>query len=142
MKQKYKRLKLILVLIVCLSLGLWLILKNFNDNIVFFYSPTELKHKPIINQLIRVGGLISAGSITKIDSSITEFSITDNQTSLVIRFSGILPNLFRENQGMVAKGKLVDGIFIANELLSKHDENYMPKEVANSLKKGQCPTCK
>jgi cytochrome c-type biogenesis protein CcmE len=142
MKQKYKRLKSILLLLFCLSFGLWLILKNFNDNIVFFYSPTELKQKPVINQLIRVGGLVIKGSVIKHGLSKTEFSITDNQTSLKIHFEGALPNLFRDNQGIVAKGKLVDEVFEADELLAKHDENYMPKEVANSLKNGSCPTCK
>lgn len=143
MKAKYKRLQLILIAIICAGFGLWLILKNFNENIVFFYSPTELKVKSVNNQLIRVGGLVSVNSIIKIEDGLTtQFIITDNKNDLVVRFKGVLPNLFRENQGIVAKGKLVDDIFIANELLAKHDENYMPKEVTKALEKGQCPTCK
>lgn len=143
MKAKHKRLQLILIAIICAGFGLWLILKNFNENIVFFYSPTELKVKSVNNQLIRVGGLVSVNSIIKIEDGLTtQFIITDNKNNLVIRFKGVLPNLFRENQGIVAKGKLVDDIFIANELLAKHDENYMPKEVTKALEKGQCPTCK
>lgn len=142
MKPKYKRLKSILLWLVCLSFGLWLILRNFNDNIVFFYSPTQLKERPITGQLIRVGGLVNKGSIIKDGFYTTEFSITDNQTNLKVHFKGMLPNLFRDDQGIVAKGKLQGDVFIAEELLAKHDENYMPKEVANSLKNGSCPTCK
>ena len=142
MKPKYKRLKFILISIIFASLGLWLILKNFNENIVFFFSPTELQNKPVINQVIRVGGLVTKNSIIKTkDNLTTEFIITDKQTNLTIEFKGILPNLFRENQGIVAKGKLIGNKFIATELLAKHDENYMPAEVAKALKQGECPTC-
>lgn len=142
MKPKYKRLKSILISIASVAIGLWLILSSFNENIIFFFSPTELKNKQIINQIVRVGGLVSNGSIIRLDGSVTEFIITDNQEELKIRFTGILPNLFRDNQGVVAKGKLEGDIFIASELLAKHDENYMPKEIANSLKQGKCPTCR
>ena len=130
MKKKYKRLQFILVSIVFASLGLWLILKNFNQNIVFFYSPSELKERQIATQVIRVGGLVSKNSIKKLDNGLTtEFILTDKKSDLIVRFTGILPNLFREGQGIVAKGKLVNQIFIASELLAKHDENYKPKEL-------------
>lgn len=136
MKEKYKRLRLIIVAVCFTSIGLWLILKNFNENIVFFFTPTELRQKSITNEIIRVGGLVMKNSITKIDDGlITEFIITDNQNNLTIRYKGILPNLFRENQGIVAKGKLIDNIFIAKELLAKHDENYIPKEISKTIKK-------
>ena len=136
MKEKYKRLRLIIVAVCFTSIGLWLILKNFNENIVFFFTPTELKQKSITNEIIRVGGLVMKNSITKIDDGlITEFIITDNQNNLTIRYKGILPNLFRENQGIVAKGKLIDNIFIAKELLAKHDENYIPREISKTIKK-------
>ena len=134
MKAKYKRLKFIAVAVFFVSIGLWLILKNFNENIVFFFTPTELKQKSLVNQIIRVGGLVTKDSITKIDNGlITQFIITDNQNNLTIRYKGLLPNLFRENQGIVAKGKLINNVFIASELLAKHDENYMPKEVAKTI---------
>lgn len=142
MKPKHKRLTFILIFIVSISLGLWIVLKNFNENIVFFFSPTEIKKQNIYNQIIRVGGLVSKGSVVKLNATTTEFILTDNQANLLVRFVGILPNLFRDGQGVVAKGKLEKNIFIADELLAKHDENYMPKEVAESLKKGQCPSCK
>ena len=142
MKPKHKRLTFILIFIVSISLGLWIVLKNFNENIVFFFSPTEIKKQNIYNQIIRVGGLVRKGSVVKLNATTTEFILTDNQENLLVRFVGILPNLFRDGQGVVAKGKLEKNIFIADELLAKHDENYMPKEVAESLKKGQCPSCK
>lgn len=130
MKKKYKRLQSIVIIIVIISIGLWLILKNFNQNIVFFYSPSELKEKFITNKVIRLGGFVEKNSIIKIDNGLTtEFSLTDGKNSLAVKFTGILPTLFREDQGIVAQGKLIDNIFIAKELLTKHDENYKPKEV-------------
>lgn len=134
MKPKYKRLRYFLISIFFISLALWLILRNFNENIVFFFSPTDLSSKNIQEQIIRVGGLVKEGSIKRNDQ-ILEFIITDNNNDLNIKFEGVAPNLFREKQGIIAKGKLVNKIFIASELLAKHDENYMPKEVADSLKK-------
>jgi cytochrome c-type biogenesis protein CcmE len=134
MKPKYKRLRYFVIFIILISFALWLILKNFNENIIFFFSPSDLSTKNVQEQIIRVGGLVREGSIQRKDQ-ILEFTITDNNKELRIRFNGIPPNLFRENQGIIAKGKLVNNIFIADELLAKHDENYIPKEVANSLKK-------
>jgi cytochrome c-type biogenesis protein CcmE len=133
MKPKYKRLRYFVISIFLITIALWLILKNFNENIVFFFSPTELSDKNIKEQIIRVGGLVKYGSIHK-NGQVLEFTITDNNKDLRIKFTGMPPNLFRENQGIVAKGMLVDNMFIADELLAKHDENYMPKEVAKSLK--------
>ncbi|MGB4191904.1 MAG: cytochrome c maturation protein CcmE [Rickettsiales bacterium] len=134
MKQKYKRLTLITISILIASFGLWLILDNFNQNITFFYTPAQLDQKNITNKIIRVGGLVKSNSIAKLNNGLTtEFIITDAREDLIIRYTGILPNLFRENQGIVAKGKLVNNIFIAEELLAKHDENYMPKEITNGI---------
>jgi cytochrome c-type biogenesis protein CcmE len=134
MKQKYKRLKLVLIAMVFVVVGLWLVLDSFNQNIVFFFTPTELKQKYIPNKIVRVGGLVQENSIIKMDDGLTtEFIITDTQTDLMISFTGLLPNLFREKQGIVAKGKLVNNVFIAEELLAKHDENYMPREITNSF---------
>ncbi len=114
-----------------------LILNNFNDNLVFFYSPTEIVEKNISSdKLIRVGGLILEGSVAKPEANITNFKITDLQTSINVTYTGILPPMFREGQGMVARGKLnTDGNFIADNLLTKHDEKYMPPAVAEVLKK-------
>ena len=112
------------------------ILSNFRDNLVFFYTPTELSEKKIAeNKLIRVGGLVEAGSIVR-NSDVTDFTLTDTNYSVKISYKGILPTLFREGQGIVAHGHMAkDGVFIADNLLAKHDEKYMPPEVADALKK-------
>lgn len=137
MKPKHQRLLLIIVGMMCLAGGVTLILYNFRTNMVFFYSPTELhSHAISTDKNIRIGGLIKAGSIVKQEKLVTEFVITDMAQEITVRYTGLLPALFREGQGMVAKGKLDNGgVFIAEELLAKHDENYMPKEVADALKK-------
>lgn len=142
MKAKYKRLKLTLLIFSLVSIGLYLILKNFNENIVFFYSPSDLKQKNIENTTIRIGGMIVKNSIKHLDDLKVEFIITDQKEEVTIIYKGLLPNLFREGQGIVAKGKYYNNFFIAFELLAKHDENYMPKEIVNSLKQGKCPTCR
>lgn len=134
MKQKYKRLQFILISIIFISIGLWLILKNFNQNIVFFYTPSEIKAKHIINQVMRVGGLVKKKSISKSDNELTTvFTLTDQKTDITVSFTGLLPNLFREGQGIVAKGSFDGKKFIAEELLTKHDENYIPKEIIPNL---------
>ncbi len=134
-----KRLMTVSILMVSIAIGVAIILKTFNDNILFFFSPTDLIERNVApsDRIIRVGGLVKVGSIRKsVDSTEVEFTITDNQSDLKVSYSGILPNLFKEMQGTVALGVLkVDGHFEAKELLAKHDENYMPKEVADSLKK-------
>ena len=112
------------------------ILINFQNNIVFFFSPSEIDKIRSSLSSVRVGGMIKKDSIKKIDALTTEFVITDYQNDLTINYKGILPDLFREEQGVVAKGKLniVENKFYTNELLVKHDENYMPPEVAKDLK--------
>lgn len=120
-----------------MSCSIFLILRNFEDNLVFFYSPHELSEANIAkDKIIRIGGLIQEGSVKKsADGEIVEFYITDLQKSLLVRYKGILPPMFREGQGMIAKGKLVEDVFAADHLLTKHDEKYMPPEVVKSLKK-------
>lgn len=137
MKPKHQRLLLILAGMLCLAGGIALILSTFRTNMVFFYSPTELHSQSIPgDRIIRIGGLVKAGSIRKDADMVTEFVITDMTQDVTVRYTGLLPTLFREGQGMVARGKLdTDGTFIAEELLAKHDENYMPREVADALKK-------
>ena len=114
------------------------IIVNFRNNLVFFYSPSELKTAKIsANQIIRIGGMIEDDSIKNLPDSVLEFNITDFEETVKIKFKGIKPDLFREGQGTVAKGiwDQEENIFIASELLTKHDEKYMPPEVAKSLKK-------
>jgi cytochrome c-type biogenesis protein CcmE len=114
-----------------------LALNAFEDTLVFFYSPTDLiDRKTSPKKQIRVGGLVEEKSLLKTDGGLTvSFTITDLDNSLKVTFKGALPDLFREGQGVVAEGYLVDGLFQAKHVLAKHDENYMPKEVADSLKK-------
>lgn len=127
MKKKYKRLNLILTITIFISFGLWLILKNFDQNIVFFYTPTEIIKKNIINKTIRIGGIVKEESISKIDNSLTtNFILTDQNNNINVTFKGMVPSLFREQQGIVAKGIYDGNIFKAEELLTKHDENYIP----------------
>jgi cytochrome c-type biogenesis protein CcmE len=122
-----KRLIYILCGLLSLSLGLWLILANLEDNIVFFYTPSQID-KISTNKLVRIGGLVKNGSINNnYKDHITIFIITDNQNEIKISYCGILPALFREGQGIVAKGYMdKNKTFIASELLAKHDEKYKP----------------
>ena len=134
MKRKHKRLTFVLIALLLLSSAAALILTAFEDNIVFFYSPTELKDKnPNPNQRLRIGGLVKMGSIKRPAGSSITFSITDTAKTVQVRYKGILPDLFREGQGIVAEGRWTGQIFQADEVLAKHDENYMPPEVKAAL---------
>lgn len=138
MKPWQKRLIIVIIMMICVSAGIAIILKTFNDNIVFFYSPTDLIEKSIKpgNKLIRVGGLVKNNTLIGNNSGSIEFVITDNKNDLKISYHGILPNLFKEGQASIALGRLQDNnSFIAEEILAKHDENYIPKEVVSSLNK-------
>jgi len=137
-KRKHKRLMFVLGGMAALGIAAGLVVSAFDENLVFFFSPTELAAKEIKpDQRIRIGGLVEAGSLTKETDGVTvRFSVTDNTKSLTVRYKGILPDLFREGQGVVAEGRMgTDGVFEASEVLAKHDENYMPREVADALKK-------
>ena len=137
MKRKNKRLSLISAGMLALAGAVALILMAFEGNIVFFYSPTEIVQKqPRSEQRLRLGGLVEAGSVVRSNGSpIVTFNVTDLTTSVSISFKGILPDLFKEGQGIVAQGNYRDGRFFAEEVLAKHDEQYMPKEIAEALKK-------
>lgn len=136
--RKRRRLYAVLAGLGMLAVAAVLVLTALRDNIVFFYSPSDLKSKPLVEgQRIRLGGLVAKDSIKKnTDGATTEFVVTDLQSSVPVQYTGILPDLFREEQGVVAEGVLQsDGVFKASEVLAKHDENYMPPEVAEALKK-------
>ena len=131
------RLYTFFVCTILANIGLALILKVFNDNIIFYYSPTEITSKDLskIKAPFRVGGLVKEGTIKKLDSETIEFIVTDLNKELKVKYSGVLPNLFKELQGTIVLGHIdKEQVFIATEILAKHDENYMPKEVADSLK--------
>ena len=113
-------------------------LTAFEDNIVFFYSPTDIATKDLsTDRRIRIGGIVVDESVKKKADGVTfEFQVTDVENTVQVSYRGILPDLFREGQGIVAGGKLdTGGVFVADEVLAKHDENYMPAEVADALKK-------
>ena len=113
------------------------VLKSLEENVVYFFSPTELYNKEDIppNKKIRVGGLVKEGSITN-DQTSVNFVVTDLNNEIIVSYKGSLPNLFSEGKGVVAEGKLKDKkYFIADKILAKHDENYMPPEVSKILKK-------
>ena len=137
MTPKRRRLTMVGLGLLMLAAATTLALNAFEDTLVFFYSPTDLIDKKTNpNKQIRVGGLVEERSLLKSDNGLTiSFTITDLDNSLPVTFKGALPDLFREGQGVVAEGYLVDGRFQAKHVLAKHDENYMPKEVADSLKK-------
>ena len=116
---------------------IFFVLKSLEDNVVYFFSPTEIHNKSDVsfNKKIRVGGLVKMGSIKR-KENITNFIITDLQNEIVVSYNGIVPNLFSEGKGVVAEGKLKDKkYFIADKILAKHDENYMPPEVSEALEK-------
>lgn len=137
LNQKQRRLIFVGAIAMISLLSLAFALNSFRENIVFFYSPSELHKVSKVSRKIRVGGMIKEGSVIKFDALNTEFTITDYEQDLKIRYYGLLPDLFREGQGVVAKGFLNENKteFLASELLVKHDENYMPPEVAKALKK-------
>ena len=115
----------------------FVVLKSLEENVVYFFSPTELYNKEDIsfNKKIRVGGLVKEGSITN-DQTSVNFIVTDLNNEIIVSYKGSLPNLFSEGKGVVAEGKLKDKkYFIADKILAKHDENYMPPEVSKILKK-------
>jgi|TARA_B110000438_G_C15657656_1_gene582406 cytochrome c-type biogenesis protein CcmE len=120
-----------------LGMLIFLALKSLEENVVYFFSPTEIYNKTdiSISKKIRVGGLVKKGSLIKNESDVV-FIITDLKNEVIVTYSGLLPNLFSEGKGVVAEGKLKDKkYFIANSILAKHDENYMPPEVYKALKK-------
>lgn len=137
MKRKHKRLSFVMLGVLTLGGAAALVLTAFEDNIVFFFSPTEIVKKEIRpDQRLRIGGLVKEGSVQKSDGgTVTSFLVTDLTTSVKVSFKGILPDLFREGQGIVAEGRYLSGTFVASEVLAKHDETYMPKEVADALQK-------
>jgi len=138
--RKRRRLYLLLTSLAVLGLALVLVLNALEDSIRLFYDPTEVTEKNIrVGQSFRLGGLVEGGSYHKQEKAgilINKFAITDGNETVSVVYEGLLPDLFREGQGVVAEGKMNEaGVFMASEVLAKHDENYMPKEVIDSLKK-------
>lgn len=136
MKPKHQRMIFVAFTVVSLCVATLLVMNAFRQNLVFFYSPSELALRPVDNtQLIRIGGLVEAGSIERGENDRLQFRISDGKATLTVMYQGMVPALFREGQGAVAEGYLDNGEFHATRILTKHDENYMPREVVDALKK-------
>jgi cytochrome c-type biogenesis protein CcmE len=136
--RKRRRLVAVALGLCLLGAATALVLAAFRENLVFFYSPTDIAAKSIApGRRIRIGGLVEQGSVRRIAGGHgVDFRVTDGKTGIAVVFDGILPDLFREGQGVVAEGQLrTDGVFAASTVLAKHDEKYMPPEVADALKK-------
>jgi cytochrome c-type biogenesis protein CcmE len=136
MKPRTKRLALVAAGLALLALAAWLISSAFQKNLVFSVTPTELLASPDRACNLRMGGLVEKGSLRREGDGVSvDFIITDMVQRVPVRYSGILPDLFREGKGAVVQGKLgADGVFAATEVLAKHDENYMPPDAARALK--------
>jgi len=138
MTRKRRRLWIVLACGIGLGSATALVLLAFNDNLVFFVSPSDLAKTGASGRMVRLGGLVERDSVVRANagSTATTFRITDGANNVTVTYNGILPDLFREGQGVVTLGTLrPDGVFVASEVLAKHDETYMPKEVADALKK-------
>lgn len=132
-----QRLILIGLMVIGAGLATFFALRSFNDNLMYFFSATDvIEGKAPKDHLFRLGGMVVKGSVVRQPSGLTvRFVLTDMAKEVTVEYTGILPDLFREGQGIVANGKLdTNGVFIAQEVLAKHDENYMPPEVASSMK--------
>ena len=135
-----KRLFFIIFLISGVTVAAGFAMYAFNQNLMFYFSPTDVKQgKAPINKIFRMGGMVVDGTFKKEQKSLkVHFDITDYDKTVSVEYTGILPDLFREGQGIISRGKLnAQGVFVAEEVLAKHDENYMPPEVAESLKKAK-----
>lgn len=129
-----KRLALILLMVTGVAVGVGLALKSLDQNIMFFFTPSEvISGKAPANKLFRMGGMVVEGSVSRPGDGLTvKFDLTDNEQQVTVQYAGILPDLFREGQGIIANGKLNNsGEFVAEEVLAKHDETYMPPELAD-----------
>ena len=128
-----------IIIVFLASAVLYITFKSLEENVVYFYSPTDIYNKnyTLTNKTIRVGGLVKEKSINKKETSIN-FIITDLKNEIIISYKGLLPNLFSEGKGVIAEGKLKDKkYFVAEKILAKHDENYMPPEIKSSLEKSE-----
>ncbi len=136
-KKVKSRMIFLLLLLLSASVIIFFILKSLEENLIYFFSPTEIYDKPNIslNTKIRIGGLVKENSLSKNKKSI-KFIITDLKNEIIVSYNGLIPNLFSEGKGVIAEGQLKDKkYFVADKILAKHDENYMPPEVSKALEK-------
>jgi cytochrome c-type biogenesis protein CcmE len=133
--KKQRRIQVILLTVVALVAATVLIGYAMRDGINFFRSPSQIAEAaPDPSEVFRIGGLVEEGTLVRGEGETVRFSVTDGGASIPVTFTGVLPDLFEENQGMVGTGRYVNGVFQATEILAKHDETYMPKEVVDALK--------
>ena len=140
MKRRHKRIGIIIAGLAGLSLAAFLALSAFQNNLVFFFSPTQVAAKEApVNRTFRIGGLVEEGTLKRDNDGLTvRFTVTDTAASIPVVYKGILPDLFKEGRGCVAQGRLgADGVFEAEEVLAKHDENYMPPEAGEAIDKAK-----
>ncbi|HSK62857.1 MAG TPA: cytochrome c maturation protein CcmE [Pyrinomonadaceae bacterium] len=140
MKRRHKRIGLILVGLTGLAFATFLALSAFRENLVFFFSPTQVAAKEApVDRTFRIGGLVQDGTVQRDSDGLTvRFTVTDTAASIPVVYKGILPDLFKEGRGCVAQGKIgPDGVFHAEEVLAKHDENYMPPEAGEAIDKAK-----
>ena len=138
-KKARSRFFVLIFLLLSAVIVIFVVLKSLEENVVYFFSPTEIYNKENIslNKKIRIGGLVKEGSLTN-NQTLINFIVTDLNNEIMVSYSGLLPNLFSEGKGVVAEGKLKDKkYFIADKILAKHDENYMPPEVSKALEKAK-----
>ena len=136
MKKRHKRIVFIVASLAALGLATALVLGAFRNNLVFFFSPTQVMAKEApVGKTFRIGGLVQSGTLKRGSDGLTiRFSVTDTATSIPVVYKGILPDLFKEGRGCVAQGRVGgDGVFYADQIMAKHDENYMPPEAARAL---------
>ena len=140
MKRRHKRITFIVVGLAGLAIAAYLVTNAFRNNLVFFFSPTQVAAKEApVNQTFRIGGLVEEGTIKRDSDGLTvRFTVTDTAHSIPVVYKGILPDLFKEGRGCVAQGRIgPDGVFQADEVLAKHDENYMPPEAGEAIDKAK-----
>jgi cytochrome c-type biogenesis protein CcmE len=134
-KPKYKRLVFVSLGLGILAIAALLVLNALEDSVVFFHSPTEVAEKRVsTDRRLRIGGLVEDGSVQRAAGPEVRFRVTDLANTVAVSYSGILPDLFREGQGIVVEGRISNGVLVADQVLAKHDERYMPPEVADALK--------
>lgn len=137
MKPRHRRLILVVAGLAALSIATTLVLRAFRGNLVFYFTPTQVAdHQAPLNKVFRIGGLVEKGTLKHLPDGLTvQFVVTDTAKSIPVRYKGMLPDLFSEGKGVVAQGRLEpDGVFVAQQVLAKHDANYMPPAAAAALK--------
>ncbi|HEX9685221.1 MAG TPA: cytochrome c maturation protein CcmE [Burkholderiales bacterium] len=138
MKPRHRRIAMVVGALAALALAVTLLLAAFRQNLVFFFTPSQVAaNEAPLGKMFRIGGMVETGSVKRQADGLTvRFMVTDTAKSIPVEYRGALPDLFREGKGVVAQGRVgTDGVFVANEVLAKHDENYMPPEAAEAVKR-------